>query len=89
MILFYRKHCQTQFCLSQGQVPLAPLTYTPVVFVVDLYCEAIRDQIIQVRVLKYDSLDSLPYGACQRIFKSFDTSKIGVACHALFCFFRF
>ena len=26
-----------------------------------LYCAAIPDQIIQVRVLQYESLDSLPY----------------------------
>ena len=33
-----------------------------VILQIDLYCAAIPDQIIQVRVLKYDSLDSLPYG---------------------------
>ena len=41
-----------------------------VIFQIDLYGAAIPDQIIQVRVLKYDSLDSLLYGASHRIFKN-------------------
>ena len=42
-----------------------------------LYCAAIPDQIIQVRVLKYDSLYTLPYGICHRIFKNRWYSEVG------------
>ena len=37
-----------------------------------------------LRVLKFDSLDSLAYGVCHRIFKIIDTLNLGVAAHALF-----
>ena len=49
------------FCSNSSIITLNTQIY--------LYCAAIPDQMIQVRVLKYDSLDSLPYGMCHRIFK--------------------
>ena len=48
-----------------------------VILQIDLNCAAIPDQIIQVRVLKYDSLDSLPYGMCHKIFKNHWYSEVG------------